>query len=154
MKIDNKKNGFTLIELMAVIAIIMVLIGLLMPAISGIRKYSKKRQVKAEIIAIQTAITGYHADYNKWPVPESHQTEPDKAYGVGTLGNKEVFDVLTDQLGNLYIQLSDFRANNGNIVDPWGDQYIIKIDTDYDQLWKKNSDSPMVNGFNVSSENN
>ena len=45
MKYNNKKRGFTLIELMSVIAIIAILSAVLIPTISGYINRSKKSVV-------------------------------------------------------------------------------------------------------------
>ena len=131
------KNGFTLIELLIVITIIMVLIGLLMPALYGTKKQAKNKQAKAESLAIITAIIAYHADTRTWPVPNGHQNSDDRDYGADSNdkgGNNGSIIKILVKAAPPYLSLGDFKADSsGNLLDPWGEQYIIKIDNNYDE---------------------
>jgi len=51
-----RRAGFTLVELLVVIGIIVLLIGLLLPAISGAREAAKRTRATAEIRQLETAI--------------------------------------------------------------------------------------------------
>jgi prepilin-type N-terminal cleavage/methylation domain-containing protein len=145
----NNKSGFTLIELLAVIVIIMILVGLLMPVLYGTKKQAKQKQAKAECIAISSAINGYHMDNRAWPSPEHNA---DKTYGDSGQPNAVVIKYLKDATPP-YISIGDFKLDSSdNILDPWGDQYVIKLDTDYDGYWQNNTNSSMPNGVEVSSE--
>lgn len=150
MKINNK-SGFTLIELMAVVAVIMVLIGLLMPALSGTRKQAKRKQALAECIAIRAAIVSYKMDNRKWPIPNSDQQDADMAYSDD---NHLVLSELTNSTPS-YLQGDTFKVDDrGNAIDPWGNHYIIKVDTDYDGSYTDSAGGgtvDMPNGLEISS---
>ena len=60
-------KGFTLLELMVVVAIIMILAGILMPAMVKIQQKSKIRKAQAEVKNLATAIRAYHTEYGEWP---------------------------------------------------------------------------------------
>lgn len=59
------KKQFTLIEMLAVIAIIAILAGLLLPAINGARQKARETQALADINAIKTAIISANNTYGK-----------------------------------------------------------------------------------------
>lgn len=63
----NSFAGFTLVELLAVIAIIGLLASFLFPAISRIRERARIGAVKAQLAQIELAIEQYYAEYDTYP---------------------------------------------------------------------------------------
>lgn len=63
------KKGFTIIELMMVIAIIAVLMGLVTTATVSAMRSSREKRAEAMRVALQAAIATYHAQDSdeKWP---------------------------------------------------------------------------------------
>ena len=61
MNLKKKKKGFTLIELMAVIAIIAILAAVLVPTVSGYINRSKKTAIITECRTVMNAIETYNA---------------------------------------------------------------------------------------------
>jgi prepilin-type N-terminal cleavage/methylation domain-containing protein/prepilin-type processing-associated H-X9-DG protein len=59
------RNAFTLVELLIVIAIIGVLIGLLMPVVSGARESAKRTQCAAHLRTLGQAMIAYGADNDR-----------------------------------------------------------------------------------------
>ena len=129
------KSGFTLVELLAVIVIIMILVGFLMPALHGTKKQAYNKKAKAECMAITTAIISYKTDKRKWPVGGDNG-KPDKTYGDEGDDRLNVYvinELILPKANPPYLDIGDFKTDSdGNVIDPWGEQYIIKIDTDYD----------------------
>lgn len=77
----RRHSGFTLIELLVVIGIIVILIGILIPAISHVRNAARAASTQSLLVELQSAIERYHMDYNAYPGPLSN----DVMYGaVGT----------------------------------------------------------------------
>jgi len=59
--------GFTLLELLAVIAIIGILAGIVLPSISRIREKARIGAVKAQLSQIELAVETYYADWDTYP---------------------------------------------------------------------------------------
>ncbi|HCO23149.1 type II secretion system protein [Gimesia maris] len=57
------RRAFTLIELMIAIVIILILIGLLVPAIGAVRLRAQQSQVRTEIANLEAAITSFKSDF-------------------------------------------------------------------------------------------
>lgn len=56
-------TGFTLVELMVVVVIIAILIGLVLPAITGVRTRAREAQVINDISQLEKAITAFKVDF-------------------------------------------------------------------------------------------
>ena len=75
----GRSRGFTLVELLVVVGIIALLIGILIPVASGVRKRGYEVRTKA-LIAKITA--GCHAYYNDWRAYPGIIDEPQVATSV------------------------------------------------------------------------
>lgn len=61
------RRAFTLVELMVAIVIILILLGLLIPAIGAVKLTAQKAQVRTEISNLEAAITAFKADFGMDP---------------------------------------------------------------------------------------
>lgn len=68
LKIKNFSKGFTLVELLIVIAIIGVLSALLMANFIGVRQRARDAQRKADLRQIQSALELYRSDNGSYPI--------------------------------------------------------------------------------------
>ncbi len=68
---ERKKYGFTMIELLTVIGIIALLVGLLIPALNMVNTMAKEAKQKAQITAIELALTAFRNDYGDYPRSDS-----------------------------------------------------------------------------------
>lgn len=64
-----KKRGFTIIELMLVIAIIAVLMTIVVSAAKGAIVASRQRRAESLASIIRTGISAYRSQMDKWPEP-------------------------------------------------------------------------------------
>jgi prepilin-type N-terminal cleavage/methylation domain-containing protein len=65
--VERKKTGFTMVELLAVLGIIALLVGLLLPALSTVRNMAKETKQKAQFTSIELALTTFKNDYGDYP---------------------------------------------------------------------------------------
>lgn len=143
-----KKRGFTLIELLAVIVILGVLVTLGSRSIRSARISAKKAQAMVEIKSIETAIKAYQSRYGKLPAASllaqgSGDVEIDFNYSgsdrfhaeseeiISTLSMADDADVQYNQAEVVFLEPGGSGAD-GIFKDPWGYQYRIGLDTDYD----------------------
>jgi len=55
----NSLTGFTLVEVITAVVIIMILLSILLPALNMVRKYAKDTQQKAQLVSIEIGINLY-----------------------------------------------------------------------------------------------
>ncbi len=67
VKQSNRKAAFTIIELLTVMSIIVVLISVLVPALSKVRRYAKKVKQLAQFNSMQSAIVLFYNEFDGYP---------------------------------------------------------------------------------------
>jgi len=72
--VKRKESGFTMMEMLIVLGILMLLVGLLIPAITAVKNIAKETKQKAQFSTIELALAGFkndHGDYppSNWPLP-------------------------------------------------------------------------------------
>ena len=93
-------SGFTLVELLVVIGIIVLLVGILLPVVNGVRKSAYAAASAQQINRLMSAIENYNSDYRAYPGPLSNdqvilQTDlPDKIVGKVTMSENLVLGLL------------------------------------------------------------
>ncbi len=132
---QSGKRGFTLLELLIVIALMIVLAGLLIPAFHKVQNEARKRRAETEVAIIKSAIQAYKLREGKFPAPPTDlsQGQADIAYGDGEdYSNSRVMNVLR-QADPPVLAEGKFRWDaGGNVINPWDRQYRIVLDLDYD----------------------
>ena len=158
-QLRSRSHGFTLVELLTVIAIIAILMGLLFPAIGVVKEQARKAEAKTTCTAIVAAVKAYNTEYGKFPNPTGTTTAPTADVIVGggtTTSNVSLFETLRARpsavtlnprkivffegkdASNSDAPKSGFATKDvnsiktGAFVDPWGTEYGVAIDFDYD----------------------
>jgi general secretion pathway protein G len=114
MRIKNRQNAFTLLEIMLVISIIVVLLGLAISKMGNPTGFAKGVAVRADIQAIGTQLKLYESMNGFLPTTEqglqalvtqpSTEPRPQRWYQLFK-------EVPKDPFGNNYIYLSPGRKN-------------------------------------------
>ncbi len=67
MRSSSIRGGFTLVELLVVIAVIGILVGVLLPALAGARRSAQELQIAANLRTVGQAVQGYNAQTQFFP---------------------------------------------------------------------------------------
>jgi len=147
--LPRKYRAFTLIELLVVITIIVILMGLLFPAFRGVQDQAKKTQAKNDLTQIVTAVSAYYTEYGRYPT--SAATDAAATYGPGgsttengglfnelratgtlTLNTRQIVFINPPDAKDQNTARSGIKNSTGGYYDPWGTEYAIALDADYD----------------------
>lgn len=135
MNIYKSESGFTLVELITVLAIIGILSGLIMTDIMGIQKKIRDGQRKGDLRQIQAALEMYRADKGSYPISTTTVVncpvaDPEK-FGDEEDCNRVYMDTIPkDPKGDDYTYSSDGKTYNliacvENLNDPQRDSTNI-----------------------------
>jgi type II secretory pathway pseudopilin PulG len=67
IKQSNRKAAFTIVELLTVMSIIVILIGLLVPALNNVRKYAREVRQRAQFHSIGVALEQFNSQFDTYP---------------------------------------------------------------------------------------
>jgi type II secretory pathway pseudopilin PulG len=67
VKQSNRKSAFTIVELLTVMSIIVILIGLLVPALNQVKRYAYGVKQMAQLKSIDTAIELFNSEFDGYP---------------------------------------------------------------------------------------
>src|SRR6266542_897965 len=150
-------RAFTLIELLVVIAIIAILIGLLFPAFQAVQSQAKRTQAKNDLTQIVTAVNAYYTEYGQYPLgiiadttygPGGSQTTNETLFrelrgctaatgscpGAAVSNTRQIVFISPPDVKNSVSPRSGIGTAAGNLgqyFDPWGTNYVVRIDGDY-----------------------
>jgi prepilin-type N-terminal cleavage/methylation domain-containing protein len=81
----NKKAGFTIVELLTVMSIIVILIGLLVPALNMAKQYAKKLKQMAMFHSIDAALELFNNEFDGYPPSGALDPPPTEASYCGAM---------------------------------------------------------------------
>jgi prepilin-type N-terminal cleavage/methylation domain-containing protein len=134
MEVDlmQKRAGFTMIEIIVIIAVISILAGFLSPTVMKQIQRSKSAKVKAEIEAISTAFSDYFTDTGQWPNWDGVTNQTVDLVDYRTLytnaGNTAGWDGPYLDKGvtvNGVLWVAQGGTPNTGNVDAWGNLYRV-----------------------------
>ena len=148
---NENSDAFTLIELLVVITIIVILMGLLFPAFRGVQDQAKKTQTKNDLTQIVTAVNAFYTEYGRYPTaaandsgatygPGGSATENAALFnelratvsGTGVLNTRQIVFINPPDAKDQTNPRSGTKTSTGGYYDPWGTEYAIAMDADYD----------------------
>jgi len=138
----RNRSAFTLIELLIVIAIIALLAGLAIPAVTGALQSGKKAQARNDVQQIAAAIKAFQLEYGRLPTSTVAANDGAESWYSDTEA-AELFNALTaknselNPRGVVFLEARSTQNNKGGLssegvfYDPWGKSYGIKLDESY-----------------------
>lgn len=135
------KKGFTLVEMLVVIAILGILMAMMIPAAGLVLRKAKNSQAKADAGVVTTVLQKYQAEYNRWPGFLHSQPEPrTDAQWVMVMSPPQTAGAAPDADNVKRIPfftpgggvLATNGVNAGAFVDPWGNTFAYAVDEDRD----------------------
>lgn len=105
MKSKGKKRGFTIVELLVVMSIIIILIAMLVPSLNAVRRFAKKVTQKGQFHDISTALEAFSASRPEEGYPDSSALDLD---GDSYCGAMKLCEAMVGQDGLGLHQSSKF----------------------------------------------
>ena len=136
------KFGFTLVEIMVVLAAITLLFAILLPTINYMKKISKSAQVTSDFAAITRALEGFKTDFGYYPPkPNPTRTIPaDPSFFNSYMwyflvkcdydmsGDANAYESEKLKQGAVYLEFPDERFDSSHrLTDPWGTPYGLLL---------------------------
>jgi general secretion pathway protein G len=117
----KKGKGFTLVELLVVVAILAILAAALLPKFLGYTDNAREAQTMADLSTMKSVVEIYAADEGAGKYPAVAEIVKDEGEGV-----KLVFSLAKESTG---------LKSDGGVVDPYGHSYAyatVEEEGDYD----------------------
>jgi prepilin-type N-terminal cleavage/methylation domain-containing protein len=111
--VKRGKLGFTMVEILTVVGIIAILVAVLIPALTMVRRIAKETQQKAQLTAIDLALIAFKADYGDYP-PSNWTLDGEPTLGGDYGGAQKLTEALLgwDLMG--FHPDSEWRADGEN----------------------------------------
>ncbi len=145
MKALKGKKGFTLIEVIVILAVIAILAAVLTPMIIGYISDARKSAAQSDVKIIATAIQAFNRDMRDWPIWETNTarktgTTPSYA-ALQSKDGEPPTGTIPDNPGSIDEQLMTnvpvYPTTGGSKwqgpyletvkQDPWGNKYYIDV---------------------------
>jgi prepilin-type N-terminal cleavage/methylation domain-containing protein len=67
------KRGFTIVEVLVVLAIMAILMMIAIPSFSGVQSEARQTKIQKDLQLLKIAIESYHRTFNKYPDEKNYQ---------------------------------------------------------------------------------
>ncbi len=124
--------GFTIIEMLIVVAVISILAGMLMPAVNLVRNQARESAVRSEIAGLDVAMTAYFQDRAEYPTDQYWKEIGDEPSAPRQSGQALVKGL--DEDG--YFDFDPTRLRDEEIDDDGGDDYVFINRLDYETYYR------------------
>lgn len=138
----SQNRGFTLIEMLVTITIIVILAGLTVGSYKFVTTKQANEQAKIQISLLSNALEEYKLDKGEYPADTAGTNALYRALYLNGLNNPDTDKIYVAQLDpNTNKQgWTEGTGDNVKIIDPWDSEYIYRnpptVNPDFDLLSK------------------
>ncbi|REK11452.1 MAG: type II secretion system protein GspG [Planctomycetota bacterium] len=129
----KRRQGFTLMEVLLVLVILVVLMGFAVPSLLGSKKKADMDAAKTQIGLLRTALEKYALDLNTFPSTE-------QGLEVLVVKPTDLEEEVAANWAGPYITTTSKEAPK----DPWGHEYLYEFpsthDSEYPDIWSAGPD--------------
>jgi general secretion pathway protein G len=100
--------GFTLVELMVVLLVLVMLATIAAPRVTKYLRKAKQQTAKVQVEALSSAVEGFHLDMGRYPTQE------------------ETLSVLVQAPSDAASWDGPYIKKRESLIDPWGRQYLYR----------------------------
>lgn len=111
-------GGFTLVELVIVVAVIAILVGIALPRLRGMIEEGNTAKAAAELRALQAAVESYYI-HNSKAYPSDGSATWQSALTASTTKPKLIGTALTDPFSTSSVQYQYDKSSNGLYYVLW-----------------------------------
>lgn len=144
MNLNKKKKGFTIVELVIVIAVIGILSAILIPTFANLINKANVSADQALVRNLNTSLAIEELENGKHPT--MHQTleamHKVHGYDIATITSKSGSEIVWDSKNNVFVLV---RNENGKDIFFTGTKEIDYKTVNYNDLWKIYKDGSKVN---------
>ena len=137
-----EKKSFTMIEILVVASIIIVLMGLLIPAASTVLRKANVNKTKTAVRTLQMAIRQYETTYGILPFTDTFSVDTLITTGANYDTLLTTLSALDVNLNPRLIKFIELDKNN-DYKDAWDNDFFVALDLNYDGFL----DDSVVHGF-------
>lgn len=137
----NNKKGFTLIEMVVVLAVIGILAAVMTPMLISYVKDAKIRRAESDVKAIGAAVLAFNKDLNKWPIWDAasgtynvlSSTDGDAVTATDVLWTATGGTLEGQLVTNVPVYASTGKRKwmgpylERINADPWGNNYYVNV---------------------------
>lgn len=123
----NRRDGFTLMELLVCVGIILLLLGAMIPTYFSIREAARRRDVLNTIEQVETALRAYQSDYRELPILITSPSVRVSEFTTNWVAILNGDNTNHNTKGFAYLEFSTNELAQG-VYDSWGKRLMIALD--------------------------